>query len=53
MSLILNLVLCRMIEMEQASQRNPNLMQTYEVMWKALKEEIQYDRIQLNDKRRK
>ena len=36
--------------MEQASARNPNLMQTYEVMWKTLKEEVQYDKIQLNDK---
>ena len=35
-----NSIFDRMVSMEAASQRNPNLMQTYEVMWKALKEEI-------------
>ena len=31
----------RMVCMEEASTRNPNLMQTYEVMWKALKKELE------------
>ena len=35
----------RIIEMERASARNPNLMQTYKVMWEGLKEEIQFDKI--------
>ena len=30
----------RMIQMERASARHPNLIQTYKVMWESLKEEI-------------
>lgn len=35
----------RMIKLENASARNPNLLQTYEVMWNCLKQEIQHDKI--------
>ena len=33
-------IINRMNIMEDASKRNPNLMQTYEVMWKSLKKEL-------------
>jgi hypothetical protein len=33
----------RMIEMEIISQQNPNRMLSYEILWKALKEEIQFN----------
>ena len=32
----------RMVKMEQASYQNPNLLQTYEVMWNGLKKELQF-----------
>ena len=35
----------RMIQMEIASADHPNLMQTYEVMWNALKKEIQFGKV--------
>ena len=31
-----------MLEMEQASAKHPNSLQTYEVIWKKLKDEIQF-----------
>ena len=36
-------ILDRMIMMEQASMRHPNLMQTYKVMWEGLKRELKGD----------
>ena len=41
-----NLIFDKMTKMEIASYKNLNLMQTYEVMWKALKNDIQFDTLE-------
>src|SRR3990167_9716429 len=33
----------KMVDMEVASHRNPNLLQTYEVMWNNLKNKLQFE----------
>ena len=43
---VFNLIFDKMTKMEIASYKNLNLMQTYEVMWKALKNDIQFDTLE-------
>ena len=37
-------IIKRMTQMENASKNHPNLLQTYEKMWKALKKELEQEK---------